>query len=685
MASLFKTDIKNLKGVGQKSADCLNKLGVSTIGDLIYLFPRTYEDWTHTVKLNEALEKKEQCLRLKIISPCRTSYSKSGKVIYRILASDGINNVNIIFFNNKFLAKSLNQGCEYLFRGNVGLNFGAYELVSPKVKNIDDAGAIYPVYPQTKGITSAKISKFVSTALEMLPCDIAETLPEYILKEQNLASLNFALRSIHFPQNNYELDLAHNRLVFEEFFIYRLSMALIKNQSRKKSTFVISKDFTKEFETFLPFELTEAQKNAIRECNIDMINSGLVMNRLLQGDVGSGKTAVAAAVIYTVVKNGYQAAVMAPTEILATQHYETFCKMFKNTNLKIRLLCGSLRKKSKDFIHKEIEYGDADIVIGTQALLSEGVYFKKLGIIVTDEQHRFGVNQRATLISKGANPHVLVMSATPIPRTLALVVYGDLDISTLNQALPGRKKIDTFRITDDKRARAINFLRKIVDEGGQGYIVCAGIEENDNDIIDVETYSEKNLKNVFALDGIGVLHGKMPAYEKDEIMQKFVTGDIKVLVSTTVIEVGVDVPNARIIIIENAERFGISQLHQLRGRVGRNSMQCYCVLISNSKSQDSTRRFNAMVNSNDGFSLSEEDLKIRGPGDFFGVNQHGVPRIGISTLYKDVELMKSAQDVALEIVSKDPELLLPEHKYIKGKIKKLLFDQQNDGNGNIIF
>ncbi|MBR2579137.1 MAG: ATP-dependent DNA helicase RecG, partial [Clostridia bacterium] len=559
-----------------------------------------------------------------------------------------------------------------------------YEIISPKVKGMESENSIFPVYSQTSGITSNKIANFVRAALDMLPEHVAETLPQWILDKYNLCSYDFALKNIHFPKNKDDLRAARNRLVFDEFFIYQLGLGFIKKRSRITTDIKIKEDCTGEFYKFLPFELTNAQKRSINECVQDIILGKYAMNRLLQGDVGSGKTAVAAAVSYLVAKNGYQVAVMAPTEILASQHYNTFCKFFKDTGLKICLACGSLRSKEKRRIQQEIELGFYDIIIGTHALISEKTIFKNLGLVVTDEQHRFGVNQRSVLVNKGISPHTLVMSATPIPRTLALIVYGDLDISVLDETLPGRQKIDTFRIDENKRLRALNFIKGIVDEGGQAYIVCAGIEENENDIIDVETYYDKMLSEIFEEKDVGILHGKMSANEKDEVMRRFIEGELKVLIATTVIEVGVDVGNARVIMIENAERFGISQLHQLRGRVGRSDKKSYCILVSDSKSRDSNQRFNAMTSSNDGFYLSEEDLKLRGPGDFFGTNQHGVPNIAIPTRYEDVYLVKQAQNAAVEFFGSGVDLNLPEFKFIKSKlVKSFELGGANSGKGVI--
>ncbi len=680
MASLFKTDIKNLKGVGPKSAELLRAMGVNTIGNLIEFFPRTYEDWTLVQSLASAKGRKDQCVKLKILSDVKSVRLRSGKFLYKLEATDGQNFADIVFFNSKYTAENLVKGNEYFFRGNVTGNLIKFEMISPKIKKINDDLKLCPVYRQTKGISSSKIKSLVENAAELLPACISETLPIGILKDNNLCSLDFALKNIHFPKDHQALNTARRRIIFEELFIYQLSMCFVKKQARPKTQIKISKDHSKEFCESLPFKITKSQESVISECMYDIKESGLSMNRLLQGDVGSGKTVIAATLAYNMVKSGYQVAVMAPTEILAIQHYETFSKFFEHFGIKVQLLYGSMKAKEKEHVKNDIELAAAKIVIGTHSLISDNVVFKNLGLIVTDEQHRFGVKQRSSLVNKGNTPHVLVMSATPIPRTLAMILYGDLDISTLSETLPGRQKIDTFQVDESKRHRAWAFLRKIIDEGGQGYVVCASIEENENEIADVKTYKDKMLNYGFKNDEVEILHGKMNSTEKDNIMKRFINGDIKTLISTTVIEVGIDVPNARLIIIENAERFGISQLHQLRGRVGRSDQKSYCILISNSKSRDAMRRFNAMTSSGDGFYLSEEDLKIRGPGDFFGVNQHGVPNISIPMGYEDIGLMKQAQKAATELVNRDPDFSEPDLKFIQHKINKIFFLKDQESN-----
>lgn len=685
MASLFKMDVKTLKGVGTKTAEALNNLNIQTVGDLINFYPREYEFWDEELDLNTALTRKNSCISIKIISKHSPIILKSGKRLYKLVGTNGFEEIEIIFFNNCYYYWDLKIGEEYLFKGNLSKGYsGNYEIISPKVKHINDETMIVPIYHQCKGITSNKIMSIMKNALELIPEDAKDTLPNIILKENNLCSLKTAIKEIHFPSDRASLKSARARIIFEEFFIHHLSMSYIKKKARSETEVVISKDFSEDFYNLLPFKISDAQRRSISECIKDM-SSGISMNRLLQGDVGSGKTAVAAGLSYSTVKNGYQAVLMAPTELLAIQHYTTFRKFFEGCDINVRLVYGSMRTKQRRMVQEEILLGTADIIIGTHALISDSLEFKNIGLIITDEQHRFGVKQRGKLVNKGKSPHVLVMSATPIPRTLAMILYGDLDISVLDQVLPGRQKIDTFHIDRSKRTRMFGFIDKTISEGGQVYIVCAGIEENENDILDLESCKNMLVDYGFSEKDIDILHGKMSSNEKDYVMEKFIRNEFKILISTTVIEVGIDVPNATLMIIENAERFGISQLHQLRGRVGRGSKKSYCILVSDSKGKESIRRFNAMTSSSDGFYLSEEDLKMRGPGDFFGVNQHGVPNVKMSTSYEDIPTVHKAQKCAEKIMENEFLLEQPEFKFIKNKLSKLSQSQEDSESKNIVF
>lgn len=667
-------DIECLKGVGAKTAPLLRSLNVNTVKDLIDFYPRSYENFSNPTTIQFAKSKKISCVKIKVISKFFPLMLKSGKFLYRLAASDGTDGLEIIFFNSKYSYEKLKVGSEYVLLGSITESGGKYQMISPKIK--DSNQNLVPVYSLCRGITSKKIASLVKNAFDLVPKNYPEDIfPEKILKEKGLCKISFALRNIHFPSDVQSLQAARSRLIFEEFFFYHLSMKSLKNQARQESKIIIKKDYSEEFYEKLPFKITCKQRKVVSECLSDM--QGLSMNRLLQGDVGSGKTVTAAAIAYSVVKNGYQVALMAPTELLAMQHFETLKEFFKDLNVKTELICGSMGVKAKRNVYESAALGIADVIVGTHAIISDNMIFKNLGFIITDEQHRFGVNQRGKLARKGDAPHVLVMSATPIPRSLAMIVYGDLDVSILDSVLPGRQKIDTFRITTAKRTRMYGFLKKAVLSGEQVYVVCAGIEENENDILDVETCRKMLLDYGFKDNEVCILHGKMKPAEKDFAMKEFIDGKIKILVSTTVIEVGIDVPNATIMVIENAEKFGISQLHQLRGRVGRGSKKSYCILVSDSKGKESERRFSAMKNSSDGFYLSQEDLEIRGPGDFFGVNQHGVPNIKMVTKFEDMPVVKEAREFACNFFELQDD---PEFEKIKNKLKKI---QNNDGK--IIF
>ncbi len=674
MASLFETDIKNLKGVGNKTALLFENMNIKTIGDLIKFYPRSYDEWSEPVNPEEACIKKGSCIKIKITRKYLPIKLKEGKVLYKLLAlSEDLKVIDIIFFNSKYLADKLKVGKKYLIKGNLSKRLDKYEIVAPKIKEPEDSLNIYPIYSPTRGITSGKIALLVKNALSLVRDSIYDSLPSEILNNYQLCSLACAYENIHFPKDKTFLKLARNRIIFEEFFLYHLSVKSIKGSAREKTNINISKDFSEEFYSFLPFKVTPAQRRVIRECMEDMSLSGLSMNRLLQGDVGSGKTVIASALAYSTAKNGYQAVLMAPTELLARQHYETLCGFLSCSDLNLELIHGSMKNREKKKAQENIAEGKSNIIVGTHALFSEKTLFKNLGLIVTDEQHRFGVKQRGKLVNKGNHPHVLVMSATPIPRSLALIMYGDLDVSILDQVLPGRQKIETHHIPTSKRLRMFSFLKELINSGGQIYIVCASIEEGQGNILDIEAYRKMLLSEGFSANLLEVLHGKMSPLEKQRAMQSFIEGSIKILLSTTVIEVGIDVPNANAIVIENAERFGISQLHQLRGRVGRGNKKSYCILVSDSCSKDSVRRFSAMVNSTDGFFLSEEDLKIRGPGDFFGSNQHGVPNISIPTTYEDISIIYKAQCSANEVIKSGKLMSDLKFKSVRDKLDSLKF------------
>lgn len=648
MASLFEKNINTLWGVGEKKAELFRKLGVGTVGELLRFYPRSYEDYTNPLNISDLTIGEYGCVVATLESPIISRRITNGRIISRGRVFDESGFMRITFFNNKYIGDMLKSGRQYSFYGKVTSSNGELEMVAPIFSDIQTGHKIRPIYHTTAGLSSGNIEKAVAQAVKLLPPKVKEPIPEYILKKYDIETLDFAIRKIHFPDNSDELKAARKRLVFEELLVLSLGLRRLKTSKREETPVDIKKDFTDEYFSMLPFEPTGAQLRAAKDCVCDMMNSNAPMNRLIQGDVGSGKTAVAAALCYTVVKNGWQAAFMAPTEILAQQHYDSLSKIMEPSGVKTELLIGSLTAAKKKKIRQRLIDGDIDLLIGTNAIISDGVEFKALGLAVTDEQHRFGVRQRAKLMSKGDKPHTLVMSATPIPRTLGLIIYGDLDVSLIDELPPGRQKISTFLISSKKRMAMYGFVKDYLDRGLQAYIVCPTVEENELNIASASEYYEKMKNGVFKDYSVGLLHGKLKAREKDEVMRRFISGEIQLLVSTTVIEVGVDVPNAVIMAIENAERFGFSQLHQLRGRVGRGKEKSYCFLISDAQGDETRQRLKTMCRTNNGFEIADMDLKLRGPGDFFGARQHGLPEMHIADL-ADMESLTTAQQAADEI------------------------------------
>ena len=576
--------------------------------------------------------------------------------------------MQITLFNNKFLAAKLHEGSEYLFLGK--LQEGAFlpSMSSPEIREVSSA-QIAPVYPASKYMTSSAISKLVKTALS--GCEIENVLPESIINAYRLCDLKTAIENIHFPKSEQALARAKQHLVFEELFVLRTGLMLLKNKRRISSPFVFKNDYTKDYINSLPFQMTDAQKRVIGECVADMA-SGRVMNRLVQGDVGCGKTAVAAALMYHTARSGAQAAIMAPTEILAEQHYKNLCDSLKNTDIKCVLITGSLKKSEKQRAKEMLQSGEVQIAVGTHALISGDVEFKNLALVITDEQHRFGVSQRADLSGKGTRPHTLVMSATPIPRTLGLIIYGDLDISIIDEYPKGRQKIENYCVESALRPRVFAYIKKHLDDGRQGYIVCPMVEENaELDLKSAEEYYAEIKDGEFKNYRIGLIHGQMKPKEKDSVMRDFKEGKIQLLVCTTVIEVGIDVPNAAIMVIENAERFGLSQLHQLRGRIGRGSYKSTCIFISDYKKGITAQRLNVIKQSNDGFKIADEDLRLRGPGDFLGSRQHGLPKLKIADIYADNDILKLAGMAAASLLEQDPKLKGDENKNLRAEIIKM--------------
>lgn len=660
------TEITKIKGISDKRAVMYNKLGIFSAEDLISFYPRDYIDYTEPKSISE-IENEETCVFKGEVTKKLKPYF--GRVtVYHIAVSDGTDEMLITFFNNRFAYDKIVEGYSYLFYGRVTCTFAKKEALSPLFILADTESKIVPKYSLTKGLTNNIIISNMINALEI--AEFTDLLPEYIREKEALLPLKEAVFNIHFPESSEMLAKAKKRLAFEELLVLQLGLSLLGKNKRREVGIPMKKVDIKDFFASLPFQPTGAQKKAIKECVSDMLKP-LPMNRLLQGDVGSGKTLVAAAVMYFTVKNGFQATLMAPTEILAKQHRDTLCGFLEPLGITVELLTGSLTAKEKKLAKDRIKSGEAQIVVGTHALIQKDVEFNNLGLSVTDEQHRFGVAQRSKLREKGENPHSLVMSATPIPRTLALMIYADLDISILNEMPKGRLPIRTYGVNSSFHQRLYKFIIKYVKEGYQAYIVCPHIEEGASDKAAAVQYFEE-LKNG-CLSGItlGLLHGKMKQAEKDEVMNEFKLNHISVLVATTVIEVGIDVPNAVVMIIENAEQFGLSQLHQLRGRVGRGSTQSHCILVTDSKGEYTKARIDTMVATSDGFEIANKDLELRGPGDFFGQAQHGLPQLKIADMNRDIEIVYLAQNYSKEILAEDENLSSEKNKGLSLLVENL--------------
>lgn len=671
----LNSNIQFIKGVGEKKAKLFNSLGIFDVDSLIHFFPRKYEDWTKTAYVSELNDGDDAVIKATMITPIKESRIRRGLTLYKCRFSDGESVINVTIFNNKYLAQSLRVYEDYILFGKIEKNFTTASMSSPKIERAESAIHIHPVYPSKDKLTSRAISKVMQTALESIG-EIPETLTEEIRSRYNLITLDRAIRDIHFPKSEEDYIPARNRLIFEELLTLQLGLLKLKSSKRKETAIKISNDYTDEFTALLAFEMTRAQKRAIADCIMDMQGS-FPMNRLIQGDVGSGKTAVAAGVIYTAVKNGYQCALMAPTEILATQHHNALCKMMESVGVKIALLTGSTPVKEKREIKSRLLDGEIDLLIGTHAIIQNDVEFKSLALVITDEQHRFGVKQRAQLSKKGDAVHTLVMSATPIPRTLGLILYGDLDISILDELPPGRQEIRTDVVDSRYHERLYKFIRDAVDRGEQAYIVCPMVEENELEIKSAEELAQELSQSAFKGYNLGLLHGKMKPKDKETVMKAFAENDVQILIATTVVEVGIDVPNATVMVIENAERFGLSTLHQLRGRIGRGNKKSFCVLVSDSKSEASRERLLAMKQNSDGFKIAEIDLKTRGPGDFFGKRQHGLPDLKIADMVNDIDTLRLAQECANEILDRDYNLDLPENQPLLEQINNMFRELEN--------
>lgn len=675
-----ETPIQYLKGVGEKRAEQLHKLGIYTVFDLLSHFPRQYEDWSSVTPIASAPRDKDCCIRATAMAAPVERHIRKGLSLYTFSATDASGVVRITLFNNKYAAAKIQAGKPYLFFGTVTGSLHAPELSSPLIEPAETGTRIRPIYPLTAGITSRYLEKLMGTALLSLDKALdMDPLPYALRQQHKLCTYRYALENIHFPTDGEALKTARRRLIFEELFLLQLGLFRLKSPAKTTTSIAVTTDYTAEFARHLPFAMTGAQQRAVADAVRDMSN-GTPMNRLLHGDVGSGKTAVAACLAYTVAKCGYQCVMMAPTEILAAQHFASLSRMLQfDETVQIGLLTGSMTKKKKQIVLQAVNHGDCQILIGTHAVLSDTVTFASLGLVITDEQHRFGVRQRAALTAKGQHPHLLVMSATPIPRTLALIVYGDLDISVLDELPAGRSPVATYAVGSDKRERAYGYVRKFLDEGRQAYVVCPLVEEGESDLIAAEEYVKKLAAGPLAGYSLGLLHGKMKPRDKESVMREFEENRLSVLVSTTVVEVGVDVPNAVLMVIENAERFGLAQLHQLRGRVGRGKHASSCILISDAQNEEAKRRLKVMCETTDGFRIADEDLKLRGPGDFFGDRQHGLPQLKIADFLADMSLLREAQEAARDLFANDPALSAPEHSALRTAIQVLF--ERTGGQG----
>ncbi|MBQ2754269.1 MAG: ATP-dependent DNA helicase RecG [Clostridia bacterium] len=667
---MIEKSIETLKGIGEKNLKLFQHLGISTIGDMLKFYPRFYSD--RTVKpIREIGGGQIGCIRITALAPIKSMRTKSKLTVHKLYATDGNDTITITWFNQDWLAQNFDYNGWYNAYGDVSVSLYGKEMALRVLERSDKAtttNANVPVYSLTKNLSHNMVVKTIKQCIPYVS-EIPENLPPYIREKYGLCGIGYAISNIHFPKNNQAAFFARNRLAFDELFYLQLGLRLLnKAKNKLKGTVFdngteIASDFIKK----LPYQLTNAQLNTVKDI-INDTKSGKLMNRLVQGDVGCGKTVVAAIALLIAAKNGGQGAMMAPTEILAKQHY-SYLKDVLDVN--VVLLTGNLRAKEKREALQKIKDGSYSVIVGTHALIQKDVEFNNLSLVVTDEQHRFGVEQRSALSGKGKMPHTLVMTATPIPRTLALVLYGDLDVSVINEMPPGRKEVKTYSVDENMRERINNFMIKNINEGRQVYIVCPMVNENEATELKAVTEFAKSLQNtVFSGYTVDVIHGKLKGTEKDEIMSRFVSGETNVLVSTTVIEVGVNVPNASVMVIENAERFGLSQLHQLRGRVGRGQWQSYCIMFCDG-GEVAQNRMKVMTDTNDGFVIAEQDLKLRGPGEFFGTSQHGLPPLTIANLYEDLDLVKIAGDAVTDILNADSNLSKPENKIIRQDVIKM--------------
>lgn len=670
-------ELKDIKGIGEKKIALLNKLGIFTVNNLLEYFPYSYIDTTKFKKISEITEEGSYSYRLKIISLMENRKKRNIRVTKFLAMDEEMNYCTIVYFNNIFISKNLKINNVYEMYGRAKLLGKNVEIQSPTMQNkANIIGSIIPQYHLCKGISNLDIVKIIQNLLKKNSY-FEEKIPSNILNELNLESYDNAIRNIHFPKDNEGFIRAKRRLVFDEIFYFQLSMKKIKRNNEDAIKFEI-KDETFDFIKSLSFKLTNSQNKVLDDIFRDM-TSDKQMNRLVQGDVGCGKTIISFVAMFNVIKNGFQSVLMAPTEILARQHYESAKKLFFKYNIKVELLVGSLKESEKKVIREKIENGEVDIIIGTHAVFQEKVVYKNLGFVITDEQHRFGVKQRLLLSKKSKNPDILVMSATPIPRTVGLVMFCDLDISTIDELPSGRGKVKTYFVDENYEERYMNFIKKHISEGRQAYIVCPLVDESDTlELQSVINLYERLKERYFQNIEIEFIHGKIKPVDKDKIMKNFENGKIKVLVATTVIEVGINVPNSNIMVIYNAERFGLSQLHQLRGRIGRGNYESFCILVSNNKSINVKKRMDIMCSSNDGFYISEQDFLLRGYGDILGYRQSGEARFKILNIQKDYELLKSAIKYVDEILRDDFNFEKEENQVLKRNVDEFIQNLSNN-------
>ena len=683
MALRLADRLDTLPGIGPARARGLEKLGLVTVEDLLRCYPRSYEDRRKFSTVAAAPVDIPVCLELLVAEPPRLSRIRKGLELVKARLVDDTGSLTATFFNQSYMKDALRPGETYIVYGKVEGPPGRRQMTNPVCERSDRVrftGCILPVYALTHGISNNLLAGLARRCVDECAGQLEEVLPGPLRREHALAAAEFACRNIHFPRDEEALELARRRLIFEELFYLTCGMALLRTRRDEAAGVPFAIPPVEEFLALLPFPLTGAQRRVMDEIAAD-VSAGPPMNRLVQGDVGSGKTMVAAYGAWLAAKNGRQCALMAPTELLAEQHFRSLAPLLEQAGLRVGLLTGAVKGRARKELLAALAAGELDLLIGTHALLSEGVDYADLGLVITDEQHRFGVAQRAALSAKARRPpHVLVLSATPIPRTLSLVIYGDLDVSVIDQLPPGRTPVQTFVVGEDKRQRMYGFVRKLVGEGRQAYIVCPAVEEGEDEGAGLKaatTYAQGLQTEVFPDLRVGLVHGKMKPREKDAVMTAFAGRELDVLVSTTVIEVGVDVPNAALMVVENADRFGLSQLHQLRGRVGRGKHQSYCVLVTSTRNPDSRARLKVLTKTTDGFQIAEEDLKLRGPGDFFGQRQHGLPQLRIADLAGDMRVLKEAQLAAQELLERDPGLKLPEHAPLLKQVHRL-FEQHGD-------